>query len=158
MLPLCSVTALHLLGRCHGVSYGSRRWWGPHEPCSRGRGMASHSPCPCTVRPSFSGMFVGSRFSPSFTYRTPLSLSLLYCRRVTRTAPCPVNLAPSFLFLPHSSSLRERTMVMLFPTSYPTGAPLHVASVFGVLRHHLRLPAYKCHLACRSSIPPPELK
>jgi hypothetical protein len=93
-LPLCSVTALHLPGRCHCVCCGSRRWWGPCESCSHGRGMAPHSPRPCTVCPSFPGTLVGSRFFASVPVLDPPLIFFTHRHRRSHASlpsvPCPV--------------------------------------------------------------------
>jgi hypothetical protein len=122
-LPLCSVTALHLPGRCHCVCCGSHRWWGPRESCSHGRGMAPHSHRPCTVRPLSPAHLSALDFSPPSPYWTLLSFSLL-TGTVARTPPCQAYPVLSFLLSPHSNSHQERTMAMLFPISCPTGDPL----------------------------------
>jgi hypothetical protein len=127
-LPLCPLTVLHLLGRCHCVFYGCHWWRGPRVPYSRGRGMAPHSPRHCTVRPSFLGTLVGSRILALVPVPDPLSRLFIVGVSLARL-------------------LAQRT-----------STPLHAAFVPGALRHHLRPPDYKCHLACLSSIPPPDLK
>jgi hypothetical protein len=111
---------------------------------------------PCTARSSFPSTRVGSRFSPLFTYRTLLLSLVSFCRRVARTPPCPANLAPSFLFSPTPARTGSAPWRCCSPPHVPLVIPLHAASVFGAMRHHLHPPGYKCHLAYLSFIPPPD--
>jgi hypothetical protein len=121
-LPLCPLTVLHLRGRCHDVPCGSRRWWDPRELRSRGRGMAPHSPRPCTVHPSFPGTLVDSRIFHPRSRTGPPSLSFLFslvCRSHASLSsePHPV-LSP---LSPLKARVGGCTMVMWFPTSCSTG-------------------------------------
>jgi hypothetical protein len=149
-LPLWPMTALRLPGRCHCVFYGRCRWRGPRVSCSCGYGMALHSPRPCIVRPSFPGALVGSRFSPSSRYRTPplilFLVGMLFARLLAERTP-----SRPFSFSPTQARIGSTPWRCCSPPRVPLVIPLHVASVFSAMHHHLRPPGYKCHLAC----PPP---
>jgi hypothetical protein len=95
--------------------------------------------------------------SLSFPYWTPPSRSFSG-RHVARTPPWRANPIPSFLLFPTRTSLGSVPWRCCSPPRVPLVIPLHAASVLGALRHHLRPPDYKCHLACLPSIPPPDLK
>jgi hypothetical protein len=122
---------------------------------SHGHGMAPHSPRPSHCMPLFSRHPIGSQFLPSSPYRT-LPLVSFSHRHHRSHISLPSEPHPLLFPFPHSSSRRERTMAMLFPTSCPT-SDSSVLLPFLVCGH-LRPPGYKCHLACLSSIPPPNLK
>jgi hypothetical protein len=74
-------------------------------------------------------------------------------RLVARTPPWRANPIPSFLLFPTRTSPESAPWRCCSPPRVPLVIPLHAASVFGALRHHLRPPGYKCHLVCLSSIP-----
>jgi hypothetical protein len=87
--------------------------------------------------------------SSHFLYSPAPSLARLLAKR---TLSCP------FSFRPTQTHIRSAPWRCCSPSRVPLATPFHAASVFGALRHHLRPPGYKCHLACLSSVPPPHLK
>jgi hypothetical protein len=146
---------LHLSGRCHCVLYGRHRWRDPRVPCSHGRGMAPHSPHPLALYAPLSPAHLSALDSRSrFRIGPPLSSFFLLARCLHAFLPSE----PHPLLFPHSSSHRERTMAMLFPTSCPTSDPPPRCLHSSALRHHPYPPSYKCPFACLSSIPPSDPK
>jgi hypothetical protein len=135
-------------GRYRCVSYGRRQWQGPRVLLSRGRVMAPHSPRPLALYAPLSPAHLSALgFSPSSRYQTPLSRFFSH-RCVARTSPCRTNPIPSF---PTRTSIGSAPWRCCSPPRVPLVIPLHAASVFGALHHHLRPPDYNCHLVCLSS-------
>jgi hypothetical protein len=91
--------------------------------------------------PSFPGTLVGSRFSPSSPYWTPLFSFLV--GTVACTPPCRANPVPSFLLFPNQARTGSAQWPMLSPSCDPLVIPLHAASTTGALCHHHHLPSYK---------------
>jgi hypothetical protein len=126
MLPLCPLTMLHLSGRYHCVSYESRRWRGPRVSCSCGRGMAPHSPRPCTVRLSFPGTLVGSRILALVPVPDPPPSRSFSGGHVARTPPWRANPIPSFLLSPTRTSPGSVPWRCCSPPRVPLVIPLHM--------------------------------
>jgi hypothetical protein len=148
------------LSFCSYVSGVGRQCWGPLAPCSRvaAAWCRTRLVLSCSAPLLFFPVPV-SALEPRPCSRTgPPLPSRFLLDAVARTPPRRANPIPSFPFFPHSNSRWESAMADALPTSCPTGDPLHAASVFSALRHHLRPPGYKCSCACLSSIPPSDPK
>jgi hypothetical protein len=95
----------------------------------------------CKVRPSFPGVLVGSRFSPSSPYRTT-PFPFLPLGTIVRTPPYRANPVPFFLLFPTQARTGSAPWPTLSPPRDPLVIPLHAASTFGALHHNLCPPSF----------------